>query len=647
MKKSLVKQQDENDCGAACHLSIIKYYRGYVPLEQIKIDTLTNSEGTNFYYLKTAAEKYGFEVIGKKDLSFNEIKLPSICQMNLNGYNHFVVLFKINKQLTIMDPAKGFLKLSKKEFNKDFTGKILEFHPKGNIVKYNKDNKFLIILKNIYRKNIKKIFKTLLLVILLIILSLISNFNLLLIQKNKYIIIVFIIVALKIIINYIKSIAIYNLNKEINFDLIKTYTSTIINLPLKYLQLKKPGDFINRINDLHTIKDFFTKTIIEIIINVIFFIATLIILLILNKKVTIYLLLLSIFYIITVTLLNNNLYKKIALLLDAENVFLDRVVEYLNKIKTIKTLNISYFLNNIKKDLIKSLELKKRFDYKISKIEIIKNFFEESMLLFILILHFKVNQDVTLAIIFLSVYGYFLESIKYAADAIPSFIYLKEIYYRISSIYDLDIKMKKRIKSDSIEMRNLSFSYNKISNVLNKYNLKITEKDKVFLQGDNGSGKSTLLNIISGLYDCDSGLIKVPEKICYLDQESKLFKDTILNNIILNKNFEKEKFSQIEKLLYLPDVIKDKTLGYNTNIESISNISGGEMQKIILARSIYQDFNVLLMDESLSLIAQKTRIKILENINKHFEDKTIIYVSHFENEYKYNKKINLTATKEL
>lgn len=645
MKKCLVRQQDESDCGSACLLSIIKYYDGYVPFEQVKIDTMTNINGTNFYYLKTAAEKYGFQVLGKKE-KLENIKVPAICQIEDNGFNHFVVIYKIDKEITIMDPAKGLIKVNKKDFEEVFTEKVLELYPRGNIIKYKKENHFLKIIKNIYLNNIKSILKTLLLVIILIILSLITSFNLLLIQNNKYIIFVFIIIISKVIINYFRNINVTLLNNKINYSLLKTYTNKIINLPLKYLQLKKPGDFINRINDLHTIKDFFTKTLIEIIINIIFFISTLIILFVLNKNLTVILFILSIIYITVVSLMNKKLYKQITTLIDAENIFTDRVVEYLNKITTIKTLKSSYFINNLDSDIKKSLNLKLDFDYKLSKIDLVKNSFEELMLILILLLHFNITKNITSAIIFISIYGYFLESIKFASDIMPSLLYLKEIYYRISSVYDLDLKKKTKKIGKDIEIKNLSFSYNKLDNVLDNLNLNINEGEKVLLEGANGSGKSTLLNIISGLYDYDHGNVKVPSKVSYIDQKSELFRGSIIDNIILDKRFDKEKFKRLEKILYLKEIIKNKSLGYNTNLESISNLSGGERQKIIMARTLYQDFNLLIMDESLSQISKDIRSKILKNINKYYRDKTIIYVSHYDDNFSFNKKINLTAREE-
>ena len=94
MNKYIVKQEDETDCGSCCLLSIIKYYNGYVPLEIIKEDTITNNNGTTFFNLKEAAIKYGFEVKGEKQTNLNTLICPYIVQLNMNNINHFVVVYK-------------------------------------------------------------------------------------------------------------------------------------------------------------------------------------------------------------------------------------------------------------------------------------------------------------------------------------------------------------------------------------------------------------------------------------------------------------------------------------------------------------------------------------------------------------------------
>ena len=142
MKDLIVKQEDEKDCGAACLLSIIKYYGGYVPIEIIKYDTLTSSKGTNFYNLKLAANSYGFDVIGIKDY-INA--LPCIAQVFENNIYHFIVIYEKRKNILVcMDPSIGIRKVNKDYFNKIFTGNVLKLTPIGKLPKYQKRNHLLL-----------------------------------------------------------------------------------------------------------------------------------------------------------------------------------------------------------------------------------------------------------------------------------------------------------------------------------------------------------------------------------------------------------------------------------------------------------------------------------------------------------------------
>ena len=648
MNKYFIKQQDESDCGACSLLSIILFYKGYIPLEIIKIDTLTNANGTNFLYIKKAGEKYGFDVTGKHTYDLNNIKLPCIAHLNIEGYNHFVVIYKVENKITYMDPSSGKVIMDKPDFINIFTGNILEFIPSSKIIKCKKNKKFNNILKNIYLNNITSIILLLVLLILLIIFSLVSNFNLILIKNNKLIFLVFIILISKVVINYLKNIIMSHLNKNINNSLLKNYINHIFNLPLKYLQLKKPGDLINRINDLHNIKDFFSNVVIELFINIIFFIGSFILLFILNRTLTLILLPLVFIYLVVIIFLNKDIYTKIINVIDSDNKLMDLVIEYLNKISTIKALKSSYFINNINKSINNNLNNKLNLDLKINKIELVKNFLEEIMLVLILIIYYQLNNDYMMMIIYISVYNYFIESIKFFVNIIPNYLYFKDIYKRIKSIFDLE-SIKNNInkyKDGEIVVNNLSYSHNNINNIFSNFNLKIKNGDKVLLQGLNGSGKSTLLGLFTGLDDDYTGNIKISSNICYIEQNSQLFSDSILNNIILDKKYDKLKFNQIAKLTFLNDIIQNKPNGYNTNINSLINLSGGEKQKIIIARGLYNDFNILIMDESLSEISQKIRKKILLNIFKYYQNKTIIYVSHQDEKINFNQKIYLIARKD-
>ena len=144
MKKNKVIQDGIKECGAACLSSIIKYYGGNVSLERLLELTKTTKEGTNFYNLKEAASEIGLNSKGYKLDSLNqlsEIEKPFISQIVQNNYHHFVVIYKIKKQkITIMDPAKGMLKMSLDEFENMWTGYILVLEPFKKLPIYNEKN---------------------------------------------------------------------------------------------------------------------------------------------------------------------------------------------------------------------------------------------------------------------------------------------------------------------------------------------------------------------------------------------------------------------------------------------------------------------------------------------------------------------------
>ena len=181
--------------------------------------------------------------------------------------------------------------------------------------------------------------------------------------------------------------------------------------------------------------------------------------------------------------------------------------------------------------------------------------------------------------------------------------------------------------------------------------------EKILLLGENGSGKSTLFNLLVKNIDNYKGNILIGRNdlrriryedldnfISYVSQENTIFNDTFLNNIILDNKYDEYKFKLILNLVDLDGFIKNRYDNYEFLIRD--NISGGERQKIILARTLYQDFNILLLDEAMSEISKYSRMKIVNNINNYFKNKTIIYISHYYEKYPFDKVINLTDRKE-
>ena len=198
------------------------------------------------------------------------------------------------------------------------------------------------------------------------------------------------------------------------------------------------------------------------------------------------------------------------------------------------------------------------------------------------------------------------------------------------------------IKGD-IVFKNVSFSYDSKIKSLNAINLKIKEKESLVLVGNNGSGKSTFLNLIPRLIDPSQGVItidgtdiklfditKLRSIISLVSQDIILFDLSILENLKLaNKNAS---FNDIEKACKLADahnfIIKFKK-GYNTLVGDRGlKLSGGQRQKISIARSLLKKPKILLLDEATSALDNYSEKKILNNLNKFTQNITSITIAH-------------------
>lgn len=655
INKYVIRQEEEKDCGASCLASIVKYYNGFVPLEIIRNDTLTDNNGTNFYNIKMAAIKYGFDVMGYNN---EQIIPPYIVQIKINDCYHFMVIYKIaDEYLIVMDPGKGIIKYSKEDFNKIFTGYMLKLIPNGKIVKYDKKNGYLSFLKKLVKNNIKNIIVCFILTIIIIILNLSETYLIkeVLIYK-VFIKELLIILLIKLSVNWFKNNILIKINKKINIELVNNYISKYFKLSYKYLYLKSSGDIINRIKDLNKIKNYLVNEVVNFSLNLLMMLIVTIILFIINYKLTIVVILIYIITFIVCKCINKEIFKRYNELIYLDNLYMDRVSEYVSKILTINSLNInSFFINklNDKSKLVANL------NFRVDKLNNYLNIFLEFIGIFVMIIILGIlyRSNLDNIIVYILYYNYFKECVYYFITFNVSYSYLKLVIDRINGVYYLKNYDKSKgleFKNDDIIINDLSYSYG-LNKVFDKINYKIKVGSKVLIKGNNGSGKSTLINILTKNIDDYNGKVSIGydirdisynsylEHISYVNQDSGLFEDSIINNIVLNNETDNNKLDEIIKILNLDEVIKNKERGINTLIKD--NFSGGEKQKIIIARCLYKCSDIMVFDEAFSEISSNDRINIINKINDVYRDKTIIYVNHFNDNIKYDQILEIKGTR--
>lgn len=602
----------------------------------------------------------GYQITEIDKLS--EIQKPFISQVHINNYSHFVVIYKIkNNKLTIMDPAKGLITLSQDEFKSIYTGYILLLEPSRALPVYQNSNYVLNIVKMIIHNNKSLIMNLLLITILIMLFTFIysyhfkiiidnvistNNFNLLIVT-----IIFLIILSLKISLEFLRNNLLLYLNQKIDLSIITTTIDKIISLPYSYYKNRTTGEMISRINDLFYIKNVISKFILTIFLDILLAICTLIILFKISWKMTLILLIITILYFLIFLIYKNSIKTMTNNLQESNAKVNSLLVESISSYETIKGLSLeSKFKNKINRSYLKFISSNLTIEKLSNQEAFLKDLFEGIFLLFTIYLGAKSIMDKSLTIGSLITYNtllyYFISPIKNLFNFYKEFIYVKNSMQRINNL--LNVKYEKLDKTTNllldgnIYLKNLSFSYNKQKNILNNINLNIVSSTKLLILGSSGSGKSTLLKLIYHYYQVNRGMIyfgsydlndftikDIRENVTYISQNELLYTDTIRNNVILDREVSEEEFINVCRITYLENIIKDNLLSYNFMLEENgANISGGQRQRIILARSLLKKSKIILIDEGLNEIDINLERKILKNIFKFYQDKTIIIVSH-------------------
>jgi len=686
--KILVMQDDLKDCGISSLLSIIRYYGGNVSKEYLRELTKTTKDGVSAYYLIQAGRELGFNSFGiSGDIkTMNNVNLPIIAHIIIKKmYQHFVVIYKIDfkkKLLVIMDPSQGFQKFSFQEWEKISTNNYLVFIPEKPIPKLSYEKSILSIIKPFIVK-----YKNVLLVIISFsiiytILNIITSYNFKLLideidvkiisntKKMFYILISFIFV--KKIVNLFRNNLINYLNHQIDKTLFNDIFCHIINLPYLYYKNRTTGDIITRINDLSNIKELISHLFITILIDSILLIIVLIILIKVNIKLTLVAIITMLLYFIIMFINNRVVSKKIKKSYNYASLVNSYVIESISMVDTIKGLSIQ---NSVCYNLEKKYEKLSQNNEQIGNIINIENFFKDLVyyignliIVYLGMLQIKDNCfSIASLISYISLLNYFNEPIKNVIDLNLIYKNARESLNRIIELYQISKEEIKHIENfhlkelkGNIVIKNLSYSYNGIDKIFNNVSFTIDSGKKVLIYGDSGSGKSTLMKLLVKYYDGYQGIIEldgynlknislfdIRNKVCYVSQKEGLFTDSIYNNIVLNRNISYETFLNICKVTYVEEFIDNKSLNYNYLLEENGfNLSGGERQKIILARTLLKKSDIYIFDEALNEIDVEKERLILKNIFTLYNDKTIIVVSHrFNNSDLFDKKININEVK--
>lgn len=667
-KVPVVMQMEALECGAACLAMICAYYNKWIPLEEVRLDCGVSRDGSKAKNILVAARSYGLEAKGYRcevESLKNDFSYPCIIHWN---FNHFIVLdgFKNNKAV-LNDPAKGTYSVDMDTFDKSFTGVVLTFTPTESFVPSGKKKSVWEFAYNRLQGAKTAVIFVVMTTIIANLMSMISPaferifMDRLLTNKSPewfypFIVCLSILSALQILISILETFYSNRINGKLATVGSSTFLWKVLHLPMEFFSQRFAGDIQERQESNATIAGSVVNTLAPLALNTIMMVFYLVVM-------VRYSWVLSLIGIASVFI--NLLMSRI---ISEKRVNISRVqmrdagklasmtIAGVEMIETIKSAGAEngYFEKwagyqaSVNAQNVEYVKLNQYIGLIPSVIDTIFS----ALILFISV-YYAMHGDFTIGMIsaFQGILTSFTTpalSLIGAGQTIQEMRTQMErvedvMMYKEDECYDTDVTDDSYSKlKGEIELKNITFGYSRLSDPLIKdFNMKVKPGGKVALVGSSGCGKSTLSKLISGLYQPWSGEIlfdgKKPSEIdravftgslAVVDQEITLFEDTIANNI---KMWD-ESIEDFEMILACKDASMHEEIikredGYNHKLsEGGKNFSGGQRQRLEIARVLAQDPSIIILDEATSALDAKTEFDVINDITSR--GVTCIIVAH-------------------
>ena len=427
--------------------------------------------------------------------------------------------------------------------------------------------------------------------------------------------------------------------------------SKIIDKDIKDFSLDNSGKYISILyNDIKIIEDNFLNNIFQVIASILSFSISIAVLFYISPVVVIFI----VFFGVLGFIIPNALSKKLVIAKNDYSTNLEEITsvtkDLFSGFEVIKGFNISKKINEVFKYNSNNVETSKR---KYSIIEaIIRGFsisFSVTIYLGVLILggYLMYHDRITVgtAIIIIQLSTHIVGPVKTSISLINQIKSVSLISKKIedilkSSSEDIEENNLENFKN-CIEINNLTFSYNEERKALDNINLVFEKNKKYAIVGESGCGKSTLIKLLMRYYNDYEGSIKIDDNdlksiyssdlyknMSMIQQNVFMFDDTIKENIKLFANYSDEKVIKACKRSGIYNLIERLPKGIDSLVgENGSKLSGGEKQRIAIARSLINDTQILILDESTSALDNETAYN-LESSLLELDDLTLIVVTH-------------------
>jgi ABC-type bacteriocin transporter len=679
-----IRQHDITDCGAACLASIAEYWGLKYNISKLRILASTDKDGTNLMGLIEAAQKIGLIAKGVRcpPENLRHIPVPAIAHVKLkNGLLHFLVVYNAGKKkLVIMDPADGTIKrIYEKEFLSTWTGILILIVPGPDFQPGNhRATAFRRILRLIsphYSLFIQAflgaaVYSTLGLSVSVYVQKIVDNvlpdqnINLL----NLLSVIMILILGFRIYISGIKSLYLLRTGQHIDGTLIMGYYWHLLKVPASFADTMRTGELISRINDAVKIRSFISNSMIDMIVSALTIIVSIVLACFISLGTAGLLLIIIPVFGLIFWIFNKFNRRNLRNVMEKSADLESQLVESLNNITTIRFLNLekeafektewtfARFLFEIYASGKNSMFANNGANL-VAGLSTIILLWTGSVLVF--------SQEITPGQLMLlySLFGYLLaplSSLVMMNRTIQDALIAADRLFQI-----LDIETEKNcaeytvnLSADSrydIHFEHVAFGYGNRSEFLKNLNFRINSGEITGIAGESGCGKSTIAALLMRIYQVRTGRIRIGDIdirnvndaslrniIGIVPQRIDLFSGNFIDNISsFGRNTDLMRIIHVCEQVGILNLIDSLPGGLYTQIgERGYTLSGGEMQKIAIARALYREPSILIMDEATSSLDPNSEVmirKLIQSIKA--QGKTVVIIAHRLNSLVFCDKI--------
>ncbi len=686
------RQYDGMDCGPACLKMIAGHYKKNFDLDYLRKKCHITKEGVSFLGLSEAADSIGFRTLGLKipfDLFREKVPLPCIVHWR---QKHFVVVYKIkDNKIWIADPANGKLSMTIDEFERNWASTLVEGKKAGLVLimeptpalmeSHERDEKnmgfrFLSRYFRLYKRYIGQLMLGLLIGSLIqLIIPFLTQAIIDIGLNNNDIGFIYLILFAQLAlvigrmsVEFIRSWLLLHIGSRVNVAVISGFLQKLMALPIAFFDSRLTGDILQRIEDNNRIEDFLTSTSLSMLFSFFNLIIFGIVLIIYSIKIFLIFLAGTLIYLLWISLfmkergrLDHSRFREMA-------------------VSNSKLINI---INGMQEIKLTQSEINKRWDWekhqatlfglKVKGLGLIQYqaagavFINEITNILITIvsasavLNGRMTLGMMLAVQFITgqlnvpvnqIIGFF----RMSQDARMSLDRLAEVHNMEDEETDSENKITKIPEERNIQFKRVSYQYEgpRSPFALKDVDLLIERNKITAIVGVSGSGKTTLLKMILGFYAPVSGEILVGDtpiqkinlhvwrkKTGAVMQDGFIFPDTISGNIAPGpEEIDEPRMIRAAELANIKEFVDSLPLGYNTKIGANGHgLSEGQKQRLLIARVIYKDPEILLFDEATNSLDAGTEKVIVENLSEFFSGKTVVIVAHRLSTVRYADKI--------